>query len=803
MKKIISVVLAAVMLASLLLFAGCGKKTGNSGKEVETKLDKDHIFSEKQLTLPENFTSVSNFEYGNGMIYLYSNSWDGMTDTFNVGSINIETGATTSSELDLSFAKGDSSVDNAVNQPTTDEEAVTFEEELDEDFSYDDSNESYSSENVWVNASTFDEEGNLYAVINYEIYGYDAATDSYNDETTYYLCKFDIKGNTVWYEEYAPEKDDDSDYNYVYVRDIDVFGDTLAVYREKAVDIISISDGSPIKTIDAADYNDISFLKIRDNKCIARSWDSEYANISTYAVDINTGKIGDKVCEDNILSSYTFYGSGIVYDLLLECNGVIYGYNLGDAEPTAIMNLLDSNVYTTSMDSIAMVDKDTIIASYYNYDEEGSYFSVFTKVDPATIPDKKAISLVGVYLDSDVAKRVVDFNKSSNEYHIQVTDYSQYASYDDWKAAYTKLNTELASGNVPDIIVVNTYMPFNSYINKGLIEDLNPFFDKDETINREDFLTNIFDAYSVDGKLYSIAPGISIETLVGRTSDIGEAQGWTMDEFISYISNLPEDEKVMTYYDANDFLYSYLYVALGDYVDASKGTCTFDDGRFAKMLAAIKDNFPKEFNYNDITDEEWNEMNYAYRNHKAALNMYYMSDFRTFARTEQGDFGEAITLKGFPCEGGNGAVVISGDRYAISSTSAAKDGCWEFVKGFLADEYQESFTYRFPIKVSALEKLAETAQQQPYWEYDDGTIEYYDDTYWVGDSEITINPLTKAETNKLIDYIKSVNKAAYYDENITTIVNEEAQAFFEGQKSAEDVCSLIQSRVSLYISELN
>ena len=42
-----------------------------------------------------------------------------------------------------------------------------------------------------------------------------------------------------------------------------------------------------------------------------------------------------------------------------------------------------------------------------------------------------------------------------------------------------------------------------------------------------------------------------------------------------------------------------------------------------------------------------------------------------------------------------------------------------------------------------------------------------------------------------------------YGSNVSTIVTEEAEAFFKGQKSVEETVSVIQSRVELYVSEGN
>ena len=67
--------------------------------------------------------------------------------------------------------------------------------------------------------------------------------------------------------------------------------------------------------------------------------------------------------------------------------------------------------------------------------------------------------------------------------------------------------------------------------------------------------------------------------------------------------------------------------------------------------------------------------------------------------------------------------------------------------------------------------------------------------------EIKADPLSKEETAKVMDLIKSINRAANYDEELLKIVQEESAGFLEGQKSAQEVAGIIQSRAKIYINE--
>ena len=50
-------------------------------------------------------------------------------------------------------------------------------------------------------------------------------------------------------------------------------------------------------------------------------------------------------------------------------------------------------------------------------------------------------------------------------------------------------------------------------------------------------------------------------------------------------------------------------------------------------------------------------------------------------------------------------------------------------------------------------------------------------------------------------FILSIDKCYYYNEDIINIVNEEMDAFFTGQKSAQEVAKIIQNRAQIYVNE--
>ena len=63
--------------------------------------------------------------------------------------------------------------------------------------------------------------------------------------------------------------------------------------------------------------------------------------------------------------------------------------------------------------------------------------------------------------------------------------------------------------------------------------------------------------------------------------------------------------------------------------------------------------------------------------------------------------------------------------------------------------------------------------------------------------------ITDEQADRFMRVIEAADKSLDSNYRIYSIVKEEAAAFFSGQKSAEEVARLVQSKVSLYLSELS
>lgn len=781
MKKRLSLVVAIVTVLSTVLLAGCGCGSGTNpigGKKVESTLDKEHVFKMEGLDVMDEFSEVRYQNVVGNKLMIFGNNYNDETNAneYKIVSYDLDTKESTSVVLVTGHELENTSADN---------------EEVDE-FS-----EFYENHYFWYNQGDFDEDGNFYTLV--EIYDEINNVDGYVYGDSYYLIKFDPQGNKVW-ENVLFDQSADSE-GYFYMSNMLVLADgTVLAKTEDGATVYDGETGEVKGKADCSTYSDVNFYKVKGNKVVAITWDMDYSKQTLVEFDVNTAKFGQTINVDCELSNFSFLSEGRVHDMILQGDNELYYYDFG-SEPVEMMDFIDSDVYCYSFNCITMIDDEHFVGAFYDPTTWETNVSLFSKVAPSDVVEKKALVLAGVYVDSDITKQVIEFNKNSQEYRIQITDYNKYWSSDDFRAAYTKLNNDIVAGNMPDILLCDSSTPFESYATKGLLADIGKLIDEDPEINRDDYLSNVLDAVSLDGTLYCLVSQFSINTLTGAKKLVGDRSSWTMDEFISFAESLPEDCSLVNYMTQEEFLTQYTYLVTGQYIDYANSTCNFDDGNFANVLEISKKYFPKEIDYSD--DDIWLNSETAYRDGRTALAYNYIGDFRSFATTEQGMFGTPVTNIGYPCTDGNGSIIQTNARFAISSMTPYTDGCWEFLKYYLSDDYQDNIGWQFPIKISSLEKLGETAMQRPYWENEDGSKEYYDDVYYVGQEEIILHPLTQAEVDNYIEYIKSVKNVASYNEEVINIILEESAPFFAGQKSAADCCSIIQSRVSLYLSESN
>ena len=597
-----------------------------------------------------------------------------------------------------------------------------------------------------------------------------------------------------------------------------------------------------------------NLIKINDGRIGLISW-SENGQLLKFIDD--SGKVlGEEIAlPQNV---YSFRAGNGIYDIIYDSgNGNGIGYlDIETGETGEILNWIDSDVDNSSIygERVAIIDEETIIALEESWNETGTEYNIITlkKTPSSEIPEKKIISLACIYLDYDLRRDVLEFNKTNTEYRIHVTDYSEYASGDDYYGL-TKLNTEIISGNIPDIFITNN-MPMARYSGKGIFEDLTPYIERD--IGFDNLMTPLFDALRTeDGKLYEIYDTFNLYTYAGLKNVVGDGSGWTFDDLKAAFEKLPEGatvfEKYMTKANAFSLLFSN---NVENFVNWENGECHFTDKEFIDILE-FTEHFPLEDPSMDNTDGVY----YYYspiasvakgEQLLANIYLYNIDDFRANTFYVLGD---NISFVGLPTNEGSGNYFSVYGGFAMSSSCEYKDVVWDFISRILTEEYQTSDNYYsgIPTNRNVFNKMVEksmtpefdefyvpsenlyngsvavkpalpegeapveeTTEESPSFtlpEYAKGQVNekgwHEAPKTWGGIEfgtqyyDYPVYAMTEAEYNTIMDIINNTTRISRYDESVMKIINEEIEFFFNGERSAQQTAEYIQSRVNLYVNE--
>ena len=170
-------------------------------------------------------------------------------------------------------------------------------------------------------------------------------------------------------------------------------------------------------------------------------------------------------------------------------------------------------------------------------------------------------------------------------------------------------------------------------------------------------------------------------------------------------------------------------------------------------------------------------------------------------------FGEEVVFAGYPFQGGEGNELSSmGMNMGISSGSTHKEAAWEFIKILLSEEFQyyDCYPNCFPIRKDCMERVIRmVSATEEYADQDGNSIRPYHCEMTYDDVEVVIEAMNKEEEKKFWDLVDSIKYEDTWNENIWSIVNEEAERYFSGEKSLEAAVVSIEERVKLYFAEMN
>ncbi len=698
----------------------------------------------------------------------------------------------------------ENTTEESVEAPVEETTEETTEEVVEEDVI--DDEEYYFNDTYWWENNYFNRfvllDDCIVGVMEYDYnYSYDGQ-EGYCSKML--VCGWGYDGSCKWDVDLNQELNSDNVYaNFMFHVDNEVILYTEGYSNEggSANKVIYIGSTGTVyqkKDIPEGGNTITNVVTLRNGKAVAFYYDANYNSGCGY-FNPETLAISEKIdIPAGVMNSGYSIQAGVDTDFMFANTYGLYTYNIGDEDVKEYMNCINSDLDGYAVNIFTMIDSETFVGAYSdsNYD---TCLAFFRHVDPATIPDKKVVTMAVYWVNGDVRQRIIDFNKTNPNYRIMIKDYSQYATDDDWTAGYTRLNNDILSGNVPDIIYVDLgNMDLTSYAKKGLLVNLDDLIAQDEELSQNSYLTNVFDAFAVNGKHYMIIPSFNYSGFLAGKRFVGDKSSWTVSECVEFMKNAPAGTTLMEYPSRDSFISTVMSIDGSEFIDPQTGKCDFQSDDFITFLEyAAK--LPAEPNWDD--DEYYSDYSTKFRSGKVILMNTYIYNLQDIQMANYQYFDGEGVLIGFPSRNGASGIITCSTTPCVIAKGACTEGAWEFERYYLTAEYQDSLQYDIPVLESSFDKWAAKGLERPYWEDENGNRNYYDNTYYIDGIEYTVPVMTQEEVDYYVNIIKNCKKTWYNNQQITSIIEEEASACFTGQKSASEVAAVIQSRVQLYINE--
>ncbi|MDE7261967.1 MAG: extracellular solute-binding protein [Oscillospiraceae bacterium] len=518
-------------------------------------------------------------------------------------------------------------------------------------------------------------------------------------------------------------------------------------------------------------------------------------------------------------NAYQLYSGGGDYLFYYQSGDTIYGFKEGGEEGEKLLSWLDSDINADEVEFFSFLPDGRLVVMTQSWDwrsNDRTQLAVLTATDRSEIPEKTIFTYATTYLSQDERGRILDFNKTNQTYRIEVKDYSEYRTDDNYMAGVQKLNTEIIAGNVPDIINVSN-LPIRQYGAKGYLEDLWPYIDSDPDLGRDKLMERVFTAAEQDGKLYQIFDEFSISTIAGATSVVGDRMNWTLEDLKAALATMPDGCSIFSESDTKDDMLTYVVMMnLDSFLDWDNGECHFDSPEFMSLLEFCN-NFPAEYDWQAHSGDDYDDEPSRVAEGRQMLMNENVSNFQDI-QMHKAIFGGSVSYIGFPMENGSvGSCFSAYSGLAMSSTCKDKEGAWSFLREILLPQHadgDESDLWdlgNFPTNKQDFEWYAKQSMIPAGYETDENGNRVLDEdgnpieiSHWGwgwGSVQIDVYATKQEEYDQIMALYNAVDRMSSSDESIMEIVKDVAGSYFAGDRNLEDTAAQIQNRASLYVNE--
>lgn len=585
-------------------------------------------------------------------------------------------------------------------------------------------------------------------------------------------CQTDL---TVSFGELMDEADQD-----IFTLNADKDGN-IYLCGEKSLLVFDKNGSKLAETVPDMEY--FSICRTKDGRVLLYDW------YKLYNIAVKDGKISFKELCD--FSEYPRNGGFGSYDIYYS-NYVsgLYGVDLSTGETTCMFTWADLGKNRNVTEYLEFSD-GTVAACWSDSDARESGVKVLKRSDkPLT-----ELTMYSVNQNRFISEAIYNFNRSQDKYYVNCI-----------VLGYSEMNIALATGKMPDLFQTNLGS-MDSYISKGLMVNLYTLMDQDQEFDRSQVTPCVLGAMERDGKLYELSPQFRFFAMLGCADVLGSDPGWSFDQAMEVFDSMGPGSDFMSGMDALTMLDTMMQIGLDSFIDYGTGQCHFDSDQFKKLLEVCKTGT------RNITEGKMKDLMESGQVLGRFVGVNTFNDFREYLNEVQ---GMNVVYKGLPTATGNGLCIDPSWSYGICSKSPHQDGAWEFIKSLLDPEFQATMEF-FPSLNSEFERQYKASIKKNPDEKEPEPVE-------IDPAAVASGSYDPEEYQRYLDYqayIKANGRLTQEEADLAreavlaadgrigsmvtdprrSIVTEEAQYYFAGEKTLEATVEVIQNRVQTYVNE--
>lgn len=458
-----------------------------------------------------------------------------------------------------------------------------------------------------------------------------------------------------------------------------------------------------------------------------------------------------------------------------------------------------------SEDKVILTGDATIINPETLVYEGYKVIKVFNKAETNPNAGKTCLTLTSADgCTLGLCTAICEFNENSNGYFVVTDTRYELGDYVDYTDANTSLEIDTAydnglvqlgnqlaidvmSGEGPDILIGSSNS-FTQLNNPDNLVDLNDYVQNNLTEDK--YMRNVIGACYTGDAIYQLPFNYTVRGIVTDASNVADGQvGLTFDQYATFVDEVCNGTDPVAQHKLDFFI-----ICMGSMMDLMQdenGNLNFDNDAF-RALAEYTSEHVLDVNVesDDYLADSSSEVE------TRSVIFYRPDDY--FDYCTDGD-----TLVGLPSYDGRGPVIDVGLSVGISTQSASIDGCMEFIDYLMSPQVQMLLSWEsgFPVNRESAEAMCNHAIEL-HNEYIQEQLESHTEAEirsWGYNPVLMDSSFTEAFTG----FVNSLggNSGSGYDGAINIIIREEMPSYFEGQKSLDEVITVIQDRAQTVVSE--